>query len=168
MLIITGSSYTRFVCSLDKLLELLGSKCRTMGCNRNCTFTHQFIGCCVAVTGLCGAGHAFAWASSHTETMSSVDRTNRAGGRIFSDNLEIASSLVVSGNNFSKIEMFFTFLKMPIFSHTTFYSYQRSFILKGINNFFQAEQVEIYSIVYYLYFVFRNRSSKSIRIKLSH
>ena len=44
--------------------------------------------------------------------------------------------------------MFFAFMKMPIICDTTFYSYQCSFILKGINRFFQAEQVERDSIVF--------------------
>ena len=141
-----------------------------MGCDRNCTFSHRFVGCSLAVTGLCGAGHTFAWASSHVETTTTVvDTTNRKGGRIFTDNLEVASSLVVSGNNFSKFEMFFTFLKMPIFNHTTFYSYQRSFIVKGINCFFLAEQVPIYSTAHYICtytcIFYRKRSLKSIGVK---
>ena len=65
-----------------------------MDCSRNCTFTHQFVRGSLTVTGLCGAGHP----SSHTETVTREDRTNRAGRRIFRDNFEIASSLVVSGN----------------------------------------------------------------------
>ena len=140
----TDSTWTQFICSLDKLLELLGSKCHTNGCERTCTFSHEFIGCCLTVSGLCAGGHEFNWASSHIESQNTVgNRTSRPGGRIFTVNMEVTTSLVISGNNCRKIEMFLTFLKMPMISDTTFYSYQRSFILKGINQFFQAEQVEI-------------------------
>ena len=99
LLIVTDSSYTRFICSLDKLLELLEPKCHTTGCYRSCSFTHRFVGCSLSITGLCGAGHAFAWVSSHIETPNTeVDNSSRRGGRIFTDNMEVTSSLVVSGN----------------------------------------------------------------------
>ena len=75
---------SRFVCSVDKLLELVGSKCRTEGCDRDCNFTPAFVGCCMVVTGLCCAGHAFTWESSHV-------KLNKPGSRVFTDNLDIAS-----------------------------------------------------------------------------
>ena len=129
----------QFVCLVDKLLLLFGSNCHTIGCERTCTFTDEFVGCCLTVSGLSAGGHEFHWASSHVETLGTTgDRTTKPGGRIFTVNMEVASSLVVSGNN-----MLFTFMKMPMISVTTFYFYQRSFILKGINNFFLAEQVNI-------------------------
>lgn len=100
-------------------MELIGSKCHTMGCDRDCRFTPEFVGCCLTVTGLCSAGHVFTWASSHIHL-------NKAGSKIFEDNFNVAISTVVSGNNFSKVNLFFEFLKMPIFSLTTFHAYQRS------------------------------------------
>ena len=94
------------MCSVDKLLELVGSKCHTEGCDRNCNFTHEFIGCCMVVRGLCSAGHAFTWESSDV-------KLNKIGSRVYTDNLGVASCAVVSGNSFGKVKLFFDFLKVP-------------------------------------------------------
>lgn len=66
--------------------------------------------------------------------------SHKVGSKIFEDNFNVAMSTVVSGNNFSKVNLFSDFLKMPIFSLTTFHAYQHSYIVPGINRF-HAKQV---------------------------
>ena len=129
------SQYIRFVCSVNKLLELIGSNCHTTGCDRNCSVTYWFNGCCLVVKGLCSVGHVFTWTSSDIQI-------NRSGGKIFINNLDLASSTVVSGNHFSKIQMLFHFLHMPMISLTTFHAYQRLYICPGIDRYYRAEQVK--------------------------
>ena len=122
------SQYTRFICSVNKLLELIGSNCHTTGCNRNCSVTYSFNGCCLVIKGLCSVGHVFTWTSSDMQV-------NRSGGKIFVNNLDLASARVVSGNNFSKMQLLFHFLHMPIISLTTFHAYQRLYICPGIDHY---------------------------------
>ena len=89
------------MCSVDKRLEL-GSKCHTEGCDRDFNFTHEFVGCCMVVRGLCSASHAFTVESSHV-------KLNKAGIRVYTDNLDIFLCAVVLENRFGKIELFLSF-----------------------------------------------------------
>ena len=128
------SKCCRFVCSVHKLLELIGTNCRTKGCDKKCHITYTYCGSCMVMKGMCGDGHGFTWTSSDT-------LANKAGCNVFTDNLDIASAVQLSGNNFAKILLFFRFLNIPVISETTFHSYQRNYICTRINNFYQTEHV---------------------------
>ena len=128
------SKYCCFVCSVHKLLELIGTNCRTKGCDKKCHITCTYCGSCMVMKGMCGDGHGFTWTSSDTVA-------NKAGCNLFTDNLDIASIVLLSGINFAKIALFFQFLKIPIISKTTFRSYQHHYICPGINIFYQTEHV---------------------------
>ena len=134
---------TRFICSIDKILELIGSSCHTIGCDRNCNVTYEFNGCCLVVKGLCSDGHVFTWTSSDIQV-------NKSGGKILVNNFDLASSTVLSGNNFSKIQLF-RFLHMPTISLTTFHAYQRLYICPGIDHYYQTEQVKVKYILLYIH-----------------
>ena len=45
----------------------------------------------MVLKGMCGDGHGFTWTGSNT-------LTNKAGFNLFTDNLDIASAVVLSGN----------------------------------------------------------------------
>ena len=126
--------HCRFVCSVHKLLELIGTNCHTKGCDKKCHITYTYCGSCMVMKGMCGDGHAFTWTSSDT-------LANKAGCNLFTDNLDIASAVLLSGNNFAKISLFFQFLNIPIVLKTTFHSYQRHYICTGIDKFYQTEHV---------------------------
>ena len=116
----------RVLCSIQKIIELLGTKCRTAGCNRICHFNYNLLGCCLTIQGLCSNGHAFTWRSSDSQV-------NKSGSRIFEDNLLVASFILLSGNNFSKVEKMFHFLGVKMLSRTTFHLYHAcSFVLELI------------------------------------
>ena len=87
-------------------MELVYSKCNTEGCDRNCNFTHEFVGRRIVVRGHYSASLTFTWESSHV-------KLNKAGSRVYTDNLDIASCAVISGNNFGKVELYFEFLNVP-------------------------------------------------------
>jgi len=123
-----------FVCSVHKLLELIGTNCHTKGWDKKCHITYAYCGSCIVVKGTCGDGHGFTWTSSDT-------LASKACCNMFTDNLDIASAVQLSGNNFAKILLFFRFLNIPVISETTFHSYQRNYICTRINNFYQTEHV---------------------------
>jgi len=154
------TAYKRFICSVDKIMELIGLKCHTMDCDRDCRFTPGFVGCCLTITGLCSAGHVFTWNSSHVHL-------NKAGSKIFEDNFNVAISTVTSGNNFSKVNMLFDFLKMPVLSLTTFHAYQRSYILPGISRFFHAKQVRytLYTMLIFMPYILKDKIIEEYRGK---
>ena len=90
----------RFVCSVHKLLALVGTTCHTKGCDKICHITYTYCGGCMMLKGMCGDGHGFTWTSSDT-------LTNKAGSNLFTNNLDIAPAVVLSGNNYAKMALFF-------------------------------------------------------------
>ena len=86
---------------------------------------------------MCENGHGFDWESSDCHV-------NESGVKLFENNLRLVSAIVVSGNSFSKIELFFKFLNLANVSRTTFYNYQRHYICPAVDRFYQQEQVFVY------------------------
>ena len=50
-------SKCRFVCSVHKLLELVGTTCHTKGYDKKCHITYTYYGGCMVLKGMCGDGH---------------------------------------------------------------------------------------------------------------
>lgn len=93
----------KIICSLHKLLQLVGQVCQVDGCGARQEVDYRITGCCITVFGICTSGHQFNWNSSDT-------LTSQAGGMIYLDNLNFASALVLSGNNYRKFYGFCSFL----------------------------------------------------------
>ena len=106
------------------------------GCRARREIDYKLYGCSVKVFGVCAKGHHFIWESSDVVT-------SKAGGRLYVDNLNFASSLVLSGNNFRKIMVFARFYGLHIVRVTTFHGYQRNIICPAIDMFYKQEQVKI-------------------------
>ena len=117
----------------DVLMSLLtdhhGSICRREGCSRALQYTKTYVGTCLVVSWRCSAGHfGGRWAAQ--PTCSNV----RAG------NLILASSLLLSGNSFTKIGMMFKFCNIQYFSKTLFYQYQSLYIAPAVNDFWEQQR----------------------------
>lgn len=55
---------TRFICSVDRLLDLAGGVYRVRDCGKRCQFDYKPSGCCIILFGTCENGHVFEWESS--------------------------------------------------------------------------------------------------------
>lgn len=126
----------RIICSLSRLLELARRKCTSDGCNSQCNISYKKCGCCLLINGICECGHTFTWESPER-------LLNQSISRLYQDNLCFASAVLLSGNNFTKVELLCQFLGVPIISKSTFHSYQRNFICPAINKHYTTEQVRI-------------------------
>ena len=93
-------------------------------------------------------GHQFKWESS-------VAQANQKGSKVYADNLDFASAVVLSGNHFSKMRLFFRFYGVTVISLTTFHTYQRLFICPSIDDFYKKEQVSLYALAYTSCFYYR-------------
>ena len=51
-----------------------------------------------------------------------------------------ASAILLSGNNFKKVDLFAKFLKLPILSASTFYKIQKTYLIPAIDNFWVDHQ----------------------------
>lgn len=85
------------------------------------------------VEGRCASGHTFNWESSPSTLM------NTHKCKSYVDNLDFASAIILSGNNFTKV----SFLSLPCKSKATFHAYQRLFICPTIDRFYKLEQKKI-------------------------
>ena len=109
----TVHSCERVLCSLEKILQLVDNQCKVQTCNGNYDIKYEFCGCCLKITGRCANAHTFMWCSSDVVS-------NVASSKLFLDNLNFASAAVLSGNSFSKLELFCRFANLYIVSNTTF------------------------------------------------
>ena len=90
----TGCKVTKIICCVEKILELLGNQCRA--CPLQWKVTSRKVGCALVLKMKCSAGHVFTWCSSPT-------LTNANQQAIYKINLEFASAVLFSGNNYYKI-----------------------------------------------------------------
>ena len=127
----------RVICVLGNLLELAGKKCRRPDCFSVCNMSHKFSGCTLIIKGVCQQGHYFQWTSSHAIN-------NKSGSTVHEDNMLFSIAVVLSGNNFQKIECFSNTLGLHVISRSTFHMYQRLYICPGIEKFYFKTQVRTY------------------------
>ena len=75
-----------------------------------------------------------------TDWLSSPMHKNAKGDAIAAINLLFASSILLSGNNFEKVEQLMDYTGIQTISSSTFHLYQRLYICTGIEAFFAQEQ----------------------------
>jgi len=107
-------SSPKVICSVSKLHKLIGTKCHQSNCSGTYKLNFETCGCCLLIQGSCDNGHSFCWTSSDIVHSSS-------GKKVYSDNLNVASAIVLSGNSFNKIELFFNFIKTKCFQNNIFH-----------------------------------------------
>lgn len=123
--------FTEHIMSL--LQQLHGDKCGRSGCGRNYDYRKTYVGTCLVVSWRCSAGHVGGrWASQPT-----CDKL-RAG------NLLLASSILLSGNSFTKVGLLFKFLNLQYFSSTLFYQYQNLYIAPAVDEYWKKMQRELW------------------------
>jgi hypothetical protein len=65
--------------------------------------------------------------------------------RMHAGDLMLASSILISGNNFQKMSTLATFLKLPLLSSSTFHRIQRTYIVPSIDRFWMQQQEDVLS-----------------------
>ena len=124
----------RVVCSLDKLLELVKCRCAEPWCDSLYDVRYRRCGCVIIIFGTCENGHTFEWVSSDLIF-------NQSQQKLYKDNLRFASSIVLSGNNLVKIQLFCQFFGIQTISKSTFHAYQQNIICPAIHRFYIMKQV---------------------------
>ena len=123
----------KIICYVNKLMELIGCHCRY--CPSPCRVIKKYIsGCTITISTVCETGHVFTWASSPT-------MTNTKNTSIYQCNMEFASAILISGNNFYKIRQFCQFMDLKCISQSTFFVYQRLCLCPVIQRFYNHKMV---------------------------
>ena len=97
---------------MSLLTDLHGNTCKKQGCGLALKFTKRYVGTCLVVLWTCYTGH-FGGRWPAQPTCSNV----KAG------NLVLASSLLLSGNSFTKVGLMFKFCNLQYFSKSLLYQY---------------------------------------------
>ena len=112
------------------------------GCRARRDIDYKICGCSVKVFVVCTKGHRFIWGSSDVVT-------SKVGGWLYLDNLNFASSLILSGNKFHKFMVFAHFYGLYIVEVTIFHGYQRNIICPAVDTFYKRKQYYTHYIVYF-------------------
>ena len=120
---------------MSLLTDLHGSICKRQGCGHALMYTKRYVGTCLVVVWKCNSGH-FGGRWSAQPTCCNV----KAG------NLALASSLLLSGNSFTKIGLMFKFYNLQYFSKSLFYQYQSLYIAPTVNDFWEQQKKELWDV----------------------
>ena len=85
----------------------------------------------------CAANHLF------SEWSSSPKHANGTGNEIFAINLLSASAILVSDNNYRKIQLMMQFMHLQMISPSTFTRHQRLYICQGITHMWGMMQSKV-------------------------
>ena len=121
----------KIICSLDLLLAVFKARCQTPGCTVVPTVQYYFVGVAIIIKSSCSAGHTHKFCSSH--------QTNE----VYANNLQVVTSIMVSRNQFAKIERMARFLHLQFMSKSTYYRFQRLYVVPGINEWWMWMKQEL-------------------------
>ena len=120
----------KVLCSLDLIIELF-KKCQHPGCANAATIKHHLVGPTLIVNWYCCSGHKGKFASS------------KLVNEIYANNLQVAASVLLSGNNFAKTERMASFLGLSFISASTFYRMQRLYLIPCINEWWSWQREQL-------------------------
>ncbi|XP_048588067.1 uncharacterized protein LOC5512102 [Nematostella vectensis] len=117
---------TKVLCSLDLLADEFRKRCGQPGCTEKPTVKHVINGVGATFISVCSMGHQGRFTTTEFD-----------GNGMSVNNLQVAAALLLSGNNFAKIEKFSKFLGLSFISASTFYRVQRLYAIPTINEWWE-------------------------------
>ena len=122
---------TKFVCTLSLLLVVFKSRCQTPGCTAVPTVRYHFVGMALFVNSTCKAGHTNKFCSSNEVN------------NIYVNNLQTAASIILSGSHYAKVNRLAKFLNLQFLSKSSYYRFQRLYLIPEINDWWCWMRKEI-------------------------
>ena len=116
---------TKVICSLDLLIQQLKGGCRHPGCIHDTTVDYTLCGTSAMIRCKCPAGHIWRFCTSGEVN------------NVLSNNFQAAAALLLSGNNFAKVEKFAKFLGLSFISASTFFRVQKLYCIPAIDEWWQ-------------------------------
>ena len=112
----------KVICSMQLLLDIFQARCQTPGCTETPVVRYHVVSTSVVINSSCSSGHEYKFCSSHMDN------------GIYANNLQTAASLMLSGNNFSKIKRMADFFGLHFLSKSTYYRLQRLYLIPEIED----------------------------------
>ena len=123
---------SKFVCSVALLLQVFQTRCQTPGCVNAPTVSYRFVCASFVINSVCLSGHKHVFCSSH-----------ELGEGVYANSLQAAAFILLSGNNFAKIERMANFYGLEFRSKSTFYRYERLYLIPEINEWWTWTRAEL-------------------------
>ena len=116
----------RVVVEVDRIVELLEGQCSEAGCNGlRKVVERKLEGGVLILTHKCSKGHGGVWSSSSV-------LGEKRGHKMYVSSVLLASSVLVSGNNFEKVSLLARSMNLHFISSTTFSRIQSLYALPSI------------------------------------
>ena len=116
----------KYIVPLSQLLKLAHCTCSMPSCNLPVDRHITKSGAALLIKFTCPAGHCVKWTSSPSHKDSKCSS-------ISAINLLLANSILLSGNNIAKIDMFLDFMGVASISKSSFFLYQKQYICPACN-----------------------------------
>ena len=121
----------KIVCSLSLLLGVFQARCQTPGCTAVPNVRHHIVGITLIVNCVCSSGHQYRFSSSH-----------QVNG-IYANDIQVAASVILSGSNYAKVNRMAKFMNLEFLSKSTYYRYQRLYLIPEINQWWSEMRSDI-------------------------
>lgn len=115
----------KVICSLDLLIQQLQGSCRHPGCIHDTAVDYTLCGTSALIRCKCPVGHIWRFCTSGEVN------------NVLSNNFQAAAALLLSGNNFAKVEKFVKFLGLSFISASTFFRVQNLYCIPAIEEWWQ-------------------------------
>ena len=112
---------TKFICSLDLVLEVFSKRCMTPGCTNAPEIKYHFVGATLIVNCVCRSGHTFGFSSS------------REVNSMYVNNIQACAAVLLSGSNYGKVHRLAQFLKLAFSSKSTYFRIQRLYLVPAVD-----------------------------------
>ncbi|XP_028406802.1 uncharacterized protein LOC114529244 [Dendronephthya gigantea] len=122
---------SKFICTLSLILGVFASRCQTPGCIAAPTVKHHFVGTTLVVSSTCSSRHMHKFCSS------------REVNNMFVNNLQTVASIMLSGSHYAKANRLAKFLNLEFVSKSSYYRFQRLYLIPEINNWWNWMKSEL-------------------------
>lgn len=113
----------KVITTVDKLRELIPSVCKV--CAEVVCVNEKMSGAVMVIQWNCSNGHSNCWNSSEVLTV----KNNQ---KVYVNNIQLSAAILLSGNNFGKVELFAKFLNLQSISESVFYRIQKLYCFPAI------------------------------------
>ena len=117
------SNTAKVLVTVDKIKELISTTCKT--CSRPVTIQETKSGAVLLLHWSCDNGHSGTWASSEL-------LTKKNHQKVYVNNVQLAAAVLLSGNNYQKINLLAKFFGLQFISETIFYRIQKLYCFPAV------------------------------------
>ena len=129
MRLVKENKFVSCTCKITELFEL----CMDRDCNMPIVqLKEKYIGCVLEVRWLCQASHRGDWQSS------------KIVNRVYVNNIQAASALLFTGNNYVKLSLFAKCFQLAFISESTFHVYQKNYLAPQIHSLWNEMQAQLF------------------------